>query len=39
MGTVSVKEGGKFRRWMMVRVAQEWNVLSATELCSYIWLK
>ena len=31
---VSVQEGGKFRRRMMVRVAQQWNVLSATELCS-----
>jgi len=31
---VSVQGGGKFRRRMMVRVAQQWNVLSAIELCS-----
>ena len=35
---VSVSEGGKLRRWIMVRVTQV-KVLSATELYSYMGLK
>ena len=33
-GAVSVWEGGKFRKWLMVTVAQQVNVLGATEAYS-----